>query len=340
MIMTKWYQSKEVDNIVISNRIRLARNVKDYQFPVKMNQEEALEIISKMKDTVGKIEGYTFQCIELNALDQLEKKAMIEEHIMSPYMLGQSVPRMVIFNQEKTISIMVNEEDHIRLQGIGSGEDIMSTWLAVSQLDDAIEEHIPYAFSEEYGYMTSCPTNLGTGLRASYMLHLPLLEKTKYLQQLFVSVSKLGMSIRGIYGEGTKSLGSIYQISNQQTLGRTEEEVIESMRHIAMHIVDKEQNIRDNIVLNPQSKLKDKIYRSYGILAYARQLALPEAMNLLSDIKLGFEMGIYDMPRLQKSIYEIMISIQEATIIKSRAKEDQELPVDVIRANIIRKYLK
>lgn len=338
--MNKWYQSKEVDNIIISNRIRLARNVEEFKFPVKMDEKEALALNSKMKDTVDKLDEYKLKYIDLGDVRHIQKRKMIERHIMSPHMLNQSLPGMVVLNNSETISIMVNEEDHLRLQGIGAGHDVSSTWKTVDMLDDAIEDHIDYAYSEKYGYMTSCPTNLGTGLRASYMLHLPLLEKTQYLQELLVEVGKLGMSIRGIYGEGSKSLASIYQISNQKTLGRTEEEIIESMQNIAMHIVDKEQGIRNNISLNLEGKLRDQVYRSYGILAYARQLTLSEAVNLLSDVKLGFEMGIYDMPQPKRSIYEIMIMIQDASIGEKALREDKGLPEDVIRANLIRKYLK
>lgn len=339
MKMTKWYQSQEVDDIIISNRIRLARNIKGYRFPVKMDEYEALALISQMKLVVDQLDGYDFKTMELTKLDALTKKEMMERHIMSPYMLRQSLPSMMILNDEETKSIMVNEEDHLRLQGLGSGQDIKSTWELITKLDDDIEQQIEYAFSEKYGYMTACPTNLGTGLRASYMLHLPLLQKTNYLQEILVAVGKLGMSIRGIYGEGTKPLASIFQISNQKTLGRSEPEIIESVQNIAMHVVGKEQSIRDNISTNAKSKLVDQIYRSYGTLAYARQLDLSEAMNLLSDVKLGFEMGIYHMPKPKMNIYEIIISIQDATIANRAMQEEPHLPTDVIRANVIREYL-
>ena len=338
--MNKWYQSQDVDNIIISNRIRLARNIEAYHFPTKMDEHEASALIAQMKLTAEKLPKYSFTCIELQDLKGLDKKQMMEHHLMSPYMFHQSLPGMMIVNQDETISIMVNEEDHLRLQGIGTGADLLETWKMVTQLDDDIETYIPYAFSEKYGYMTACPTNLGTGIRASYMLHLPLLKKTGYLAQILGAAGKFGMSIRGIYGEGTKSLGSIYQISNQRTLGRSEEEIIESVQNIATHLVAQEQNLRNIISSDLKSKLIDQVYRSYGILCFARELELSETMDLLSDVKLGFEMGIYDMQKPRKNIFELMIDIQEATVAKMALKEEEALTIDVIRANIIRKHLK
>lgn len=338
--MGKWYQSQETDNIIISNRIRLARNIRDYRFPTRMNEHEALALISQMKLAVDQLSSYNFTCIELKDIEKLDKKQMMEHHLMSPYMFHQSLPGMMVINPYETISIMVNEEDHLRLQGINSGSDLLNTWKTVTQLDDDIEGHIPYAFSEKYGYMTACPTNLGTGIRASYMLHLPLLKKTGYLKQMLEDVGKLGISIRGIYGEGTKSLGSIYQVSNQRTLGRSEQEIIEGVQNITNHMVEQEQNLRNIIVSDTKSQLIDQVYRSYGILSFARALELSETMNLLSDVKLGFEIGIYHMPKPEKNIFEIMIDIQEASIAKIALKQEEPLPVDVIRANIIRKHLK
>ena len=338
--MNKWYQSQDVDCIIISNRIRLARNIEAYRFPTKMDEHEASALMAQMKLTTKKLPQYNFTCIELQDLSSLDKKQMMEHHMMSPYMFYQSLPGMMIVNQDETISIMVNEEDHLRLQGIGSGADLLGTWKILTQLDDDIEAHIPYAFNEKYGYMTACPTNLGTGIRASYMLHLPLLKKTGYLEQILGAAGKLGMSIRGIYGEGTKPLGSIYQISNQRTLGRSEEEIIESVQSIATHLVGQEQNLRKIITSDLKSKLIDQVYRSYGILCFARELELSETMNLLSDVKLGFEMGIYDMPKPKKSIFEMMIDIQEATIAKTALKQEERLTMEVIRANIIREHLK
>lgn len=340
MGMSKWYQSQEIDNIIISNRIRLARNIKDYRFPARMDEHEALALIAQVKLAVGQLSKYDFTCIELKDIEKIDKKQMMEHHIMSPYMFHQSLPGMMVVNQDETISMMVNEEDHLRLQGINSGADLLSTWKTVTQLDDDIEGHIPYAFSGKYGYMTACPTNLGTGIRASYMVHLPLLKKTGYLKKMLEDIGKLGMSIRGIYGEGTKSLGSIYQISNQRTLGRSEEDIIEGVQNITSHMVEQEQNLRNIITSDSKSQLIDQVYRSYGILTFARRLKLSETMNLLSDVKLGFELDIYDMPKPKKNIFEMMIDIQEATIAKVASKEENPLPTDAIRANVIRKYLK
>lgn len=338
--MNKWYQSTDIDNIIISNRIRLARNIEKYPFTNKMEVYEAKALISQMKLTIDQFPKYNFTCVELENISDLEKQEMIEHHMMSPYMLQHKIPGMMIFNQEETMSIMVNEEDHLRIQGMGVGADLVSTWEKVNRLDDDIDQSIPYAFSEDYGYMTACPTNLGTGMRASYMLHLPLLKKTGHLQELLGAVSKLGMSIRGIYGEGTKSLGSIYQISNQMTLGRTEEEIIENVQNIAMQIVGQEKNIRKLMKDNVKDKLANQVYRSYGILSYARELSLSEAMNLLSDVKLGFEMNIYDMPKPTMSIYEMMIGIQDATITRKTKNNETHLPNDVVRANVVRDYLR
>ncbi|WP_069999474.1 hypothetical protein [Cellulosilyticum sp. I15G10I2] len=334
-----WYEGDILDHIVISHRIRLARNLVNYKFPVKMNKQEASSVIETIKLKLSQLTNYGFSLIELETISDIEKQKLVETHLISPLLSQIHLPTMVIYNKERDISIMINEEDHIRIQCMQGGQDIQKTWEVASKLDDEIARLLDYAFHAEYGYMTSCITNVGTGLRASFMVHLPMLSKTGHISKIFESLQKLGIQIRGMYGEGTKALGDIYQISNQLTLGRSEADLIAIVKNVTHNLVEKEAYIRSNLSDTTQRALINKLYKSYGILKYARELPVEDAMELLSDVKLGFEMGIYDFNKPSHNLYEMMLMCQEGVVLSSSQNLKESSPLNILRAECIRKYL-
>ena len=228
--MSKWYENDKCsDGIIISSRVRLARNLKKYNFHNKLSNADAERMINEVKDSITgsrTVFGEQFKYIAINSLNENEKFALVEKHVISPELMKSSKPCGVLVKDDETISIMLNEEDHIRIQAISAGDDLDTAFDLADKIDNLIEESVEYAFSEKYGYLTSCPTNVGTGLRASYMMHLPELERTGQIKNVMQAISKFGITVRGIYGEGSDAMGSIYQVSNQVTLGQSEADII------------------------------------------------------------------------------------------------------------------
>lgn len=334
-----WYEGTSLNQIIISHRIRLARNLGDYKFLVKMTKEEAKQIIECVGNGLSKYKDYQFNMLELQSISDIEKQRLVDTHLISPLLAQIQLPTAVIYNPEQDISIMVNEEDHIRIQCMQGGCDMQKTWETATKLDDDISKVLKYAFHSQYGYMTSCITNVGTGLRASFMMHLPMLSKTGHINKVFESLQKLGIQIRGMYGEGTKALGDIYQISNQMTLGRNEADLISIVKNVTDNLVEKEEYIRNNLSDASRRALINRLYKSYGILRYARELPLEESMELLSDVKLGFEINAYDLKKPSHNLYEMMLLCQEGVVLSASKALDESIPVDMLRAKRIREYL-
>jgi protein arginine kinase len=325
------------NNIVITSRIRLARNLKNYRFPAKMNQEEAEKVIHEVANAIDRI-NMDYKLQYMRNLSANQKNSLIENHLISPALAEKTETGAFLLSPDKKISIMLNEEDHIRIQTLEKGMSLKECWDLSTKIDDVIEESVDYAFDNELGYVTSCPTNIGTGMRASVMLHLPALSITNQIDKLLYGVSQLGVAVRGVYGEGTKSLGHLYQISNQGTLGASEETLIDKITQIVRQIVEKEVKTREHIKKNNFDQLEDEFYRAYGLLTNARKMTTEEAMKLLSLIKLGSEMDMINIG-YRKNLYELMTKIQPSNI--SNMAENELLPVerDKKRAEIIRNEL-
>lgn len=341
--MSKWYEESELDNnIVISSRVRLARNSKQYPFSNVINDNQSLELIKNVKDAVYNCSVPLkdhFEYINLNEKSVIEKYAMLENHTISPELLNKKRPTGILLQDDDAASILINEEDHIRIQTIYSGYNIDKAWNLADKLDDIIEESINYAFDKDYGYLTSCVTNTGTGLRASFMIHIPMLEMSGQLSNISQSINKFGMTLRGIYGESSKPLGSIYQISNQITIGKTEHEIIENLKSITNQIIESETMIKESILKNQKDEFLDRIYRSYGILSYCKKIDAMEAMKLLSDVRLGIMTGILEIPNLKTNIYNIMMNIQPGNLQKMLGKQCNEHEIDIERARFINQQL-
>ncbi len=341
--MNKWYDSSETDeNIVISSRIRLARNVKKYPFSQKLSESQAVKLIEEVKDSIKNANssfGNSFDFININEKSDAEKYSLLENHSISSDLMDTKKPAGVLIKDDETISIMINEEDHIRIQTVFPGYNIEKAWDIADKIDNLIEENIDYAFDENYGYLTSCITNTGTGMRASFMIHIPLIETFGQVENLTQAISKFGMTLRGIYGEGSEPLGGIYQISNQVTLGKSEKEIIEALKNVTNQIIEQEKELADNLLRDRRIELEDKVFRSYGILSNCRKISSKEAMKLLSDLRFGVITGMLNLKNKDINIYNIMMNIQPGNLLKYMNKSGNPAERDIQRATYIREKL-
>ncbi|MCI8804545.1 MAG: protein arginine kinase [Clostridiales bacterium] len=341
--MNKWYDSSETDeNIVISSRIRLARNIKKYPFSQKLSEEQALKLIEEVKASIKNANTYfgdSFDFININEKSNAEKYSLLENHSISHDLMDKDKPAGVLIKDDETISIMINEEDHIRIQTVFPGYNIEKAWDIADKIDNLIEENIDYAFDENYGYLTSCITNVGTGMRASFMIHIPLIEMFGHVENLSQAISKFGMTLRGIYGEGSEPLGGIYQISNQVTLGKSEKEIIEALKNVTNQIIEQEKELGNSLLKERKTELEDRVFRSYGILSNCRKISSKEAMKLLSDLRFGIITGMLNLKNKDINIYSIMMNIQPGNLIKYMNKSGNPDERDIQRASYIRERL-
>ncbi len=328
--MMAWYQVKgNNEDTVVSSRIRFARNLQGYPFAEGLSAEKATEIISRIEQA---LDGLDFVKTDMNALSPTAARALAEQHLISPAFASSKRPRALFRAEGKSISLMALEEDHIRLQCILPGLSLYDAYRFVCECDDRLDEKLPLAFDKELGYLTRCPTNLGTGMRASVMLFLPALTDAGYIPSLADQLAKMGLTIRGTFGEGTAAQGALYQISNQVTLGISEKNAIDNLKIIATQLIQKEQQYRKQL---NRIKLEDRCMRSLGILKNARILTSSEMMTRLGDIKLGQSVGIIGSDILP---IKLLIEGQPNMIMrKSGGLSPDER--DIERANIIRNSL-
>lgn len=327
---------KTENNIpVISSRIRLARNIKDYPFPMMLLQEEGSKIINEVSEIFKEqpnISGYKINV--LNEMNHLNRLAMVEKHLMSPALLNDRNKSALIVSPHKEISIMINEEDHIRIQCIKSGFQLEDAFSAASQIDDVLEDKLEYVFDEKLGFLTSCPTNVGTGLRASVMMHLPGLRMIGELTNMIQTISKLGLTVRGVYGEGSEALGNMFQISNQVTLGASEPDIIKAVKKIIIQIIEKENKARALLLSKDKIYFEDKVYRSYGLLKNARLLNYKESMRLISDVILGVDVGIITETNA-KTLHHMIQCVQPASLQILIGEDLDERERSIKRAELI-----
>lgn len=327
----------ENSGIVLTSRIRLARNLKNYKFPLKMTGEESNDVVEEVKNAVDR-QNLNYKLTYMRDLSDVEKSVMVEKHLISPALAEKKETGAFLLSNDEKVSIMINEEDHIRIQTLGTGMSLKECWELSNKIDDVLEEEVDYAFDRELGYVTACPTNIGTGMRASVMVHLPALSITNQIEKLLIGISQLGVAVRGVYGEGTKSMGHLYQISNQGTLGASEETLIDKISQIVAQIVEKEERMRAHLKKNNLYEIEDDCCRAYGLLTNARRMPTEEAMKLLSLLKLGKEMEIIDKAK-NKDIYRLMIKIQPNNILSYTDTELTTKERDKMRAEIIRNEL-
>lgn len=342
--MNSWMETEtENQDIVLSSRIRLARNLKSASFPNKLTEEKGKDVVKKVEDAFysSPYMEEKFKTFYLWQNDDISNEVYFERHLISKKLIGNKIASAFIVDSDETVSIMINEEDHLRLQTITGGLNLKEAFDYANKLDDLLEEKLDYAFDEKLGYLTSCPTNIGTGLRASVMLHLPALTVNNEIVGLLNALTQVGMTIRGLYGEGSKGEGNLYQISNQITLGLAEEEILTNLSGMINQIVNREMLARERILSKNKFEIEDKIYRSIGILKSAVLLNLKEALSLISNVRLGVEMGI--IKDINKIILnKLLVDIQPATIQKMLRKEPfiSQVEVDLARAKHVKAMLK
>lgn len=328
-------------DIAMSTRIRLARNLSEFQFPYSFSEDEALKvdkaISSVLLDRASEL-NHSFTHINIQETPQLQREVLVEKHLISPYLANGTHSGSVLISENEELSIMVNEEDHLRIQSLKSGFHLQEAYEAADQVDSLLDEHLAYAFHEKFGYLTSCPTNTGTGMRASVMLHLPALTMSQQINRIIPAISRLGMVVRGIYGEGSEALGNVYQISNQLTLGKPEHEILQDLQNMTEQIIQQERRAREAILGNSRVLLEDRIYRSLGTLTHSRILTTGEAATCLSDVRLGIDLNmISDMD--MSILNELMIFMQPAFLQQHTERPLEPKERDIARATLFRERL-
>jgi protein arginine kinase len=339
----KWMESQEGQDIVISSRIRLARNLMDLPFPLRLDQKTGNECLQRvqavcqeeMPAILNHVEFYGF-----DKMDILDRRILAEKHLISPdHAESNSSFGGILLNQDGSLATMVNEEDHLRIQCLLPGLQLAAGYELAQQMDDYLESKLEYAFDERYGYLTACPTNVGTGLRASVMLHLPAMQMTGQTAQILQNIGQLGMTVRGLYGEGTEATGNFFQMSNQTTMGQTEEEICNHLQAITEQIVEQERVLRERLKIDLKYQLEDKIGRAVGILNHACIINSTEALTLLSDVRLGIDLGIISGIK-PYALNQLIVSIRPAHLQKGVDQEMDALQRDIKRAKIIQEQIK
>lgn len=327
------------NDIVISTRIRLARNIKDFPFPKRLSLQGRNKIIEKVRFAIENSNSSIaseFSFMDMSQLTALERVSLVERHLVSPEFVSDIDGKGLLVSKDESFCIMINEEDHIRLQVITKGLSLEQAYDVADKLDTLLDENLDFAFDEKLGYLTQCPTNLGTGMRASVMLHLPSLEKGNVINRISDNLTKLGLTIRGAYGEGTEPKGSMYQLSNQVTLGISEKSAIENLKNIALQLVAQEEQTRDRICKSID--VRDSISRSYGILKTALVINHDEALALLSNVRLGIESAQFTELSFEV-IDKLMRDVEPATLTVNCGKKLSSQERDIERATLIRNIL-
>ena len=325
--------------VVVSSRVRLARNLRNFAFPGWAKKTERLQILEAVKPAVETLpemsDNFSVFSQDLSAL---EKQVLVERHLISREHAAKGVGSAVVMNKKQTLSIMINEEDHLRMQGIRAGLQLKSVFKMIDKVDSELEERLDFAFHPQLGYLTACPTNVGTGMRASAMVHLPALVLSEQINQVIQAVNKIGLAVRGLYGEGTEALGNLFQVSNQTTLGEKEDDIIERLNKVILQIIEHEQNARQMLLQKKPNTLLDHIGRGYGILRHAYSMASKEALNQLSFMKLGIDLGFFP-ETCRQPIDELFIETQPAHLQKGSQQKLAADERDALRAEIVRAKL-
>ena len=332
-----WYlQNGKDSDVAISTRIRLARNLNEFKFNLK-SKEEIEELEKKVQENLFNI-GYGLKFLKLKDMDDITKMSLVEKNLVSPeFVLKRNETGSILINDDENICIMIGEEDHLRIQVFSSGIDLENTLNLAIELDQKIEETLGYSINKKYGYLTACQSNMGTGLRASIMVHLPALSKTKNTRKILETINSFGMNIRGIYGENSESTGDMYQISNKQTLGINEKEIIKNLQVIVEKIIGQEKQAR-KLLAKDELELEDIIYRSYGILTNARKISSEEMRELLTNIKLGTDLGILkELTDLK--VKKLYLYSKPANLQKYFGEQYEAIERDFKRAEMVRGVL-
>jgi protein arginine kinase len=328
------------DRIVMSSRVRLARNLRDAAFPGWAKKPERVKILETILPAVSALPEMADSFAEaMDNLTALDKQILVERHLISREHAAKNVGSGLVLNRAETFSVMINEEDHLRMQSLRPGFQIREVWNAIDRLDSTLEKKLNFAFDNELGYLTACPTNLGTGIRVSAMLHLPGLVLAEQINPIIQSVNKLGLAVRGLYGEGTEALGNVFQVSNQMTLGESETVIVERLEKVVAQIIEHEENARQTLLEKKKKIVFNHIGRAYGILANAHCISSKETMNQLSFLRLGIDLGSF--PGIERALVdELFLTTQPAHLQKQISDKLSAEERDLIRADMVRERLK
>jgi protein arginine kinase len=326
-------------DIVISSRIRLARNLADFPFISRATDQDRIDIQTELKEAVlGIQEDGEVLYVNVADLSGVDRLFLVERQLISREHADSRGARAVAIDAHEKFSVMINEEDHLRMQVMQSGLDLNNAWERVNQIDDRIERKVTYAFHDQLGYLTACPTNVGTGIRVSVMLHLPALVITRQIEKVFRSLQKVNLAVRGLYGEGSQAMGDFYQVSNQITLGRSEQEIIKQVGDIVPVIIDYERQARSYLVKESHQNLHDRVSRAYGILRTAQTISPEETMHLLSSVRMGINLGLIRDLAIP-TVNSLFIHTQPAHLQKIRGVELDADDGNIERASYLRRHL-
>jgi protein arginine kinase len=328
------------DRIVMSSRVRLARNLRDAAFPGWAKKPERLKVLETIRPAVESLPEMSDAFSEvMDNLTTLDKQILVERHLISREHAAKGSGSGLVFNREESFCVMINEEDHLRMQALRPGLQLRQAWGAIDHLDSELEKKLDYAFNNDLGYLTACPTNLGTAVRVSAMLHLPGLVLAEQINPIIQSVNKLGLAVRGLYGEGTEALGNVFQVSNQMTLGETETTIVERLDKVLSQIIEHEENARQILLEKKPKVVFNHIGRAYGILANAHSISSKETMNLLSLMRLGVDLGLFPAEE-RSTVDELFIVTQPAHLQKQFSDKLSAEERDLLRADMLRDRLK
>jgi protein arginine kinase len=340
--LSQWMNGEGADSdVVISSRVRIARNIRSLPFPMMANPAQSLSAMEQLLGVAesGRLNGLgKIEVIRLSDITELDKLVLVEKHLISPNLANESRNGALILSPNEDISIMVNEEDHLRIQCLCSGFQVREAWDWASKIDDIFEEQVDYAFDEKHGYLTSCPTNVGTGIRASIMMHLPALVMTGQINRILSAVTQVGLTVRGLYGEGSEATGNLFQVSNQITLGQSEQEIIENLFQVARQIIEHEKSARSKLLTESRPRVEDRVRRSFGILTQAVIMDSKEASQRLSDIRLGVHLGLLPGVNAQ-TLNELLVSTQPGFLQQTFGEVLSPEQRDMTRAELIRSRL-
>ncbi len=328
------------DRIVMSSRVRLARNIRGAAFPGWAKKPERIKVLELIRPAVISLPEMKDSFSEnMDSLSTLDKQILVERHLISREHAAKTAGSGLVLNRDETLCFMINEEDHLRMQALRPGLQLKQAWTAIDQADSQLEKRLEYAFAADLGYLTACPTNLGTGIRVSAMLHLPGLVLAEQINPIISSVNKLGLAVRGLYGEGTEALGNVFQVSNQMTLGESEVSIVERLEKVLSQIIEHEENARASLIEKKPKIVYNHIGRAYGILANAHSISSKETMNLLSLMRLGVDLELF--PGVDRALVEQMfMTTQPAHLQKQHSEKLSAEERDVLRADMVRDALK
>jgi protein arginine kinase len=328
------------NKIVLSSRVRLARNLKGFAFPGWAKKAERLKSMELLRPAVESLPPMADCFAEsMDNLSQLDKNILVERHLISREHAAKNAGSGLVVNRDESLCVMINEEDHLRMQALRPGLQMKQAWQSIDQVDSKLERKLEYAFTPELGYLTACPTNVGTGIRVSAMLHLPGLVLAEQINQIIQAVNKLGLAVRGLYGEGTEALGNVFQVSNQMTLGETELDIVERLNKVLAQIIEHEENARSTLLEKKPKNVYNHVGRAYGILANAHSISSKETLNLLSLMRLGVDLGLFaNLERWQ--VDELFVTTQPAHLQKLHAEKLSAEERDLLRADMLRERLR